>query len=195
MSDFTELPIDDGVGKYHVNRFRIAFELPQGSSAGALAGDLIDNFPTYLKSEFATVEVGDRNHDGKRTFRFHGYAKLLGPRYGSRARRLGRAPLARPYHRLHRADAQARVLIAGEDVGVTAESGLLVLVPVIGPAIGLGGALLGGGTAGVHYNRMHFLAGRRSWRISEGSVFGVSGNVIVLETVAAERFSPRPIAR
>jgi hypothetical protein len=38
---------------------------------------------------------------------------------------------------------------------------------------------------------MHFLAGRRSWRISEGAVFGLSADVIVLETVAVERFSAR----
>ena len=40
--------------------------------------------------------------------------------------------------------------------------------------------------------RMHFLAGRRSWRIGDGALFGESGGVLVLETVAVERFSATP---
>jgi len=38
-------------------------------------------------------------------------------------------------------------------------------------------------------NRMHFLAGRRSWRLDDGKNFGVDGDVLVLETAAVERFS------
>jgi hypothetical protein len=48
------------------------------------------------------------------------------------------------------------------------------------------------GIAGAHYNRMHFLAGRRAWRIDKGSRFGRSDNVMVLETVAVERVSAPP---
>ncbi|MPZ31310.1 MAG: hypothetical protein GEV13_09990 [Rhodospirillales bacterium] len=60
------------------------------------------------------------------------------------------------------------------------------------PAVGLGGALLSGGAA-VHVNRLHFLAGRRSWRIGEGAVFDpdLKDDAIILETAAVERFSSR----
>jgi hypothetical protein len=53
-------------------------------------------------------------------------------------------------------------------------------IPGLGPIVGL---------AATHYNRMHFLAGRRAWRIDNGSVFGLSNDVMVLETAAVERFS------
>ena len=43
MGDFTELPVQTGVGDYHINRFRIAFAPPPSGSAAALASDLIDN--------------------------------------------------------------------------------------------------------------------------------------------------------
>lgn len=188
MGDFTALPLSDGAGDIHFNRFRIAFQPPKGISAATLAGDLIDNFPTYLNSEFAKVEFGSRRHEGKPTLHFHGYAKVLG------------LDLAKPHddwvvrHWVDRnigftaQTLKREFFVAGDDVGVTAGSGLLVLVPGVGQVLGLAGALGLGATA-VHYNRMHFLAGRRSWRISDGTVFGLSGNVIVVETVALERFS------
>jgi hypothetical protein len=82
MGDFTVLHINNGVGDIHLNRYRIAFRPPPGIPAGiraqTLASDLIDNFPTYFKSEFATVEFGDRSHEGKPTLHFHGYAKVCG---------------------------------------------------------------------------------------------------------------------
>lgn len=189
MGDFAALPVvDAGVGDYHLNRFRITFQPPKGTSAATLASDLINNFPTYLKSEFATVEFGARKHEGKPTLHFHGYAKVLG------------FDLAKPHDDwvvrewvdqssgFTAQTLKREFFVAGDDVGVGAGSGLLVLVPGVGQVLGLAGAL-GVGAASVHYNRMHFLAGRRSWRISEGTVFGLSGNVIVFETVAVERFS------
>jgi hypothetical protein len=215
MGDFSELLIGDGVGDIHLNRFRIAFEPPSGTTAATLgkaaatlAADLVDNFPTYLKSEYATVEFGDRNHEGKRTFHFHGYARPLGAMarniVGKMAVRPGQGPeqsgpdvaavhddwvVREWFDRSIGFTAQTlkrEFIVAGEDVGVGMGTG--ALITTLMPAVGLVGAVVGGFTA-VHYNRMHFLAGRRSWRIGEGSVFGVSGNVIVLETVAVERFS------
>src|SRR5260370_32189452 len=41
----------------------------------------------------------------------------------------------------------------------------------------------------VEVNRMHFLAGRRSWRLDDGRIFGEKDGVLVLETSAVERFS------
>ena len=107
MADFTRLYVSDGVGDYHLNSFRIAFEPPaNGKSAAALAGDLIDNFPNYLKSNFATVEF-DRVFDGKKTLQFHGSAA----RYAlSGATAVGRTRMVRPQYRIHGADAEARVL-------------------------------------------------------------------------------------
>jgi hypothetical protein len=60
--------------------------------------------------------------------------------------------------------------------------GILGLGPALGPILEV---------PAVHYNRMHFLAGRRSWRVGAGTVFGVNGDVSVLETIAVERLSAR----
>jgi hypothetical protein len=180
LGDFTELPVQTGVGEYHINRFRVAFAPPPSCSGAALASDLIDNFPSYLKSPFATVEFGSRKHQGKDTLRFHGYARLLGFDVGfihfdwvarewvNRAIGFTAQTLKREFFE------------AGEDLGIGVPS--------------MAGGLVGeiAGAAGVHYNRMHFLAGRRSWRVGDGVLFGVSGNVLVLETVAVERFSATP---
>jgi hypothetical protein len=187
MGDFTALPIDDGSGGIHVNRFRIVFQAPNGTSAATLVGDLISSFPTYFNSEFAKVEWGSRKHEGKPTLHFHGYAKVLG------------LDLAKPhddwvvFHWVDRAigftaqTLKREFFVAGDDLATSVPNGALLLGPLL-PAVGIIGALAG--TLGpVHYNRMHFLAGRRSWRISAGAVFGLSGNVIVFETVALERFS------
>jgi hypothetical protein len=196
MADFTALAIDSGVGDYHLNRFRIAFRPPTGIPASiraqTLASDLIDHFPTYFKSEFATVEFGNRRHQGKPTLKFHGYAKVAG------------IDIAEPHNDWvvrHWADRNigftAQTLKreftdAGEDGKAGGGGAAILLVPVIGPAIGLGGAVLSGGAA-IHVNRMHFLAGRRSWRIGAGIVFDpeLKDDVIILETAAVERFSSR----
>jgi hypothetical protein len=187
MSDFTALPIDDGSGGIHFNRFRIAFQPPNGTSAATLAGDLINNFPTYFNSEFAKVEWGSRKHEGKPTLHFHGYAKVLG------------LDLAKPHDDWvvrHWVDGnigftaqtlKREFFVAGDDLGTGVPTGAFLLGPLL-PVVGLIGAVAATGVA-IHYNRMHFLAGRRSWRISDGAVFGLPGNVIVFETVALERFS------
>jgi len=191
MGNFTELLIGDGVGDIHFNRFRIAFKPPAGISAATLAGDLVNNFPRYLNSAYANVEVGDHDHEGKPTFHFHGYAYALG------------FDLAKPHDDWvvrewvdRNIGFTAQTLkrefgVAGEDFGTGFGAGLgSLFVPGL-PFLGLGG--LGNaaviGLSAVHYNRMHFLAGRRSWRIGEGSLFGVPGGVFVFETVAVERFS------
>jgi hypothetical protein len=189
MGDFTALTLPTGVGDIHFNRFRIAFQEQAGISAATLASDLIDNFPTYFNSQFATVKFGDRNHEGKPTLHFHGYAKVLG------------LDLAHPH-----SDWVVQEWV-DRNVGFTAQTlkrefsdaredleagvgtfGALNFVPVVGPTLGVLGTLASGGAA-VHYNRMHFLAGRRSWRIGDGRIFDLSPHVNVLETVAVERFS------
>jgi hypothetical protein len=193
---FHRLPIEDGSGDFRVNRFRIAFQPPNRTSAATLAGDLINNFPTYFNSEFAKVEWGSRKHEGKLTLHFHGYAKVLG------------LDLAKPHDDWvvrHWVDPnigftaqtlKREFFVAGDDIAAGVGAGLgslaLNMIPVVGlvgQVLGPVGSVIAGGGATIHYNRMHFLAGRRSWRISDGAAFGLSSNVIVLETVALERFS------
>lgn len=197
MADFTALTIDTGVGNIHLNRFRIAFRPPAGVPARiraqTLASDLIDHFPTYFKSEFATVQFSNRCHQGKPTLKFHGYAKVAG------------IDLAEPHNDWvvrHWTDRnigftaqtlKREFFDASEDGTAGGGAGAaILLVPVVGPLVGLAGAVTAGGAA-VHVNRLHFLAGRRSWRIGEGKAFDpdLKDDVIILETAAVERFSSR----
>jgi hypothetical protein len=181
MADFTALTIDTGVSDYHFNRFRIAFEPPPKKSAAFLASDLVVRFPTYLNSSYATVEWGDHYHDGKPTLRFHGIINIAAPHSDWVVREWVDQMVGFTAQTLKR-----EFFSAGEDIASFegTNAGASLLIPVAGPVYG---AI--GGAAATHYNRMHFLAGRRSWRISPGNVFGLTGDVIVLETIAAERFS------
>ena len=60
-----------------------------------------------------------------------------------------------------------------------------------------GAAALGGPIAAVAAddamgaNCKHFLAGRRSWKLTDGTMFGLPQSLHVLETAAVERFSCR----
>jgi hypothetical protein len=185
MADFTALTIDTGVGDYHFNRFRIAFQPPNGKSAAALAHDMTFSFPKYLNSSFATVQESDKEFDRKKALKFKGIAELCG------------VELPNPHH-----DWVGRVWVdgnvgftgqtlkrefsdAGEDLEVVGDAITATFVP------GFSNPTLMPSTAiqAIGLNRKHFLAGRRSWRIGEGKVFGVSGDVFVLETIAVERFS------
>jgi len=176
MADFTELPVDEGVGDWHFNRFRMVFDPPRGTSAVTLANTLLANFPTYINSDYATAKWSDIKYDGRKTVHFHGYAKYIGIDVGA------------PH-----TDWVAIVLVDPRTQGFTVQT----LKREFGDATedieaGVGGGVVGGivgGLVAIHYNRMHFLAGRRAWRIDNGSVFGLSNSVMVLETVAVERFS------
>jgi len=186
MPDFTALPVQSGVGDYHFNRFRVAFNKPPGLSTAALAADFVTNFPLYLNSQFATVVWGTRTFNSKPTLRFHGFVKKLG------------IDLARPHTDwvvrewcdlnvgFTAQTLKREFLETSEDAAAAVGGGaggrmLPVLGPIVGPVVGAGAA--------VHYNRMHFLAGRRSWRVDEGKAFGAAGDVFILETIAVERFS------
>lgn len=171
MSDFTELSVHGGVGDWHFNRFRIAFE-PRDRAT--LFAELRANFPAYINSSFARAEWGSHKYHNLQTIHFHGYAKLFG------------IDLAQPH-------TDWVAIIDSNAVSFTvqtlkrefwdnkedAETGS----PFSGFVVGY---------AATHYNRMHFLAGRRAWRIDKGSVFGLSNDVMVLETAAVERLSAYP---
>jgi len=178
MADFTDLPVNDGVGNWHFNRFRIAFD-PQSAPA-TLFAHLIGRFPTYINSSYATAKWGDVQYNGRRTIHFHGYAKYIGIDVGqphtdwvaiidSNAVSFTVQTLKREFW----------------DTKEDLETSVGILaIPIVGAVVAVGSAI-----GGAHYNRMHFLAGRRAWRIDNGSVFGLSNDVMVLETAAVERFS------
>jgi hypothetical protein len=197
MAEFEELKVYGGVGPYHLNRYRIAFECPSGVAKESLAADFVANFPTYLNSPYATTQPGGHQFNGNDTLKFWGSLKLLGvetnylhhdwvyqawkdPRIGFTAQTLKRT-----------------FFDATEDVPVAAMSGGITnAIPVVGPLLG---PPVGGFS--VETNRMHFLAGRRSWRLDTLPAFFVdpieynsppdSPNLLILETVAIERFSDR----
>jgi hypothetical protein len=187
MADFTGLDVEDGVGDWHFNRFRIAFEPPKGISAIILASNLLVNFPTYINSDYATAKWGERKYGDRRTVHFHGIAEVLGIDLGQPHSDWVAIVSLDPNAVGFTVQTLKREFTDIEEDGETTGGGALLglAFPFIGV---LEGAVLGA-TAGSHYNRMHFLAGRRAWRVDSGSVFGLSNTVMVLETVAVERFS------
>jgi len=201
MADFDVQPVWDGVGDFHLNRYRIAFEQPANVAKETLAQDFINNFPTYLNSPYATVEFGGKSFNGKPTLKFWGALKLLrvelnqdahhdwvvrewmDPRIGQTAQTLCRNFFDSPD------DVMAG---GGGAAGGSVGGGL-----AFGPVGGVAGAIVGGVVA-VEINRKHFLAGRRSWRVDDAAAFGHSpsdfhspgsSNILMLETVAVERLS------
>jgi hypothetical protein len=223
VSDFTALPVYDGVGVYHFNRYRVVFIRPRDKTKEALASDFVSGFPTYFTSPHANVVLHtDRKFNGVNTLEFHGILDKMG------------LDIARPHNdwvakvwenvsRGFTAQTLKREFwVAGEDLAA-AGGGVVgggATGAGAGSFFGLPGAIVGGvvgggagaGTA-VHWNRMHFLAGRRSWLLDDASAFGItpkelnryfeyeehagrnfiSGDVdlCVLETAAVERFSSR----
>jgi hypothetical protein len=186
MADFTKLPVYGGVGDWHFNRFRIAFEPPKSVDPVILASNLLARFPTFINSDYATAKWGDHKDDGLPTVHFHGYAKYVG------------IDIGKPH-----TDWVAIVSLDPNAVGFTVQTLKREFLDVeedveeVGAPVGGGITLLTGNpllglqtaTDAVGINRMHFLAGRRAWRIDMGSAFGLSNDVMVLETVAIERFS------
>jgi hypothetical protein len=176
MPDFTRLPVYDGEGPYHFNRFRAVFQKPDHVSAATLANRLVTHFPDYLNSKFASVEF-KQDFDSKPTLRFHGFKEILG------------LDIAKPHH-----DWVVREW-CDTNVGFTAQTLKREFRDLAEDAEAFGGGLVASGGVGafvaVHYNRMHFLAGRRSWRVGEGGMFEESQDALVVETVAVERFSAK----
>jgi hypothetical protein len=205
MADFDVQPVWDGVGDFHLNRYRIAFEQPANVTKETLAQDFINNFPTYLNSPYATVTFPGRTFNGKPTLKFWGALKLLrghvegnpdahhdwvvrewmDPRIGQTAQTLCRNFYESPDD----------VAAGGGGAAAGSVGGGLAA----GPVGSLAGAIVGGVLA-VEVNRKHFLAGRRSWRVDDAAAFGQSpadflsqgsSNILMLETAAVERLSSR----
>jgi hypothetical protein len=187
MADFVELKVWGGVGDWHLNRYRIAFECPAGITKETLAADLIDRFPTYLESDFATVEKGGRQFEGKDTLKFTGAMKI--------------GPVDANFGVHH-----DWVVLAWTDrsIGFTGQTLKRNFLELGDALTGAGGSAVGrqaGAKFAINENKMHFLAGRRSWRIDTLAAFHVdpkeynsppdSGNLLILETAAVERLSDR----
>ena len=194
MADFEALKVYDGVADYHLNRFRIAFECPSGATKEGMARDFVSNFPSYLKSPVASVEFKPEvTFEGKPTLKFWGSLKLLG---------LVEANFGVHHDWVVQAWVDPRV-------GFTAQTLKRGFVDVVDDAAAAAGGSVAGGVLGpveeiagaitaVEVNRYHFLAGRRSWRLESAAAFGQdagdfeagdSSDILILETVAVERFS------
>lgn len=193
MADFSELPVDTGVGDWHFNRYRIAFRPPAGRGAAALGQLLFSNFPNIVASDYTDSEWGDHPYGNLKTVHFHGILKKLGVNLGKPHSDWVTIIKRDPSTWSFTVQTLKREFFdAFEDVA-TGTGGVLsgVLAPAL-PGLGIVTGLLGAPAdllAGVHYNRMHFLAGRRAWRVGEGALFGLANDVLVLETIAVERFS------
>lgn len=76
MPDFVSLPIKDGVGPVHLNRFRISM-YPAKSEPGTVARigrELFGAMVKYMDSRTAAVEVDSHTWNGDKTLRFRGVA-------------------------------------------------------------------------------------------------------------------------
>jgi hypothetical protein len=210
MGDFLTLPVDIGEGPYHFNRYRIAFEKPANISKEDLAADFVRNFPSYFNSQFATVDdKTGRDFHGRPTLKFHGISDFLGlhdfGRYHNdwvvQLNVNPRGFLVQTLERTFRLSEDAKMAvqgaiggavpgaITGAAAGGIASSWAGGLGAVPGALVFGGVGAVAGGVPAYNANFKHFLAGRRSWRLDDASVFGVSGNFLILETAAVERFS------
>jgi hypothetical protein len=197
MADFTALPVYDGVGAYHFNRFRVVFERPAGETRESLARDFVANFPGYFRSQFANVVKGERSFGSIPTLHFHGFKNVPIP---SLASPIGALPIDIDIARPH-TDWVAQIDM-NDNLGFTAqtlkrefrdvsEDGAAALPLLASPLL----TLIVAGDDPIEINRMHFLSGRRSWRIDDAKNFEVDGDLMVLETTAVERFSHKAYIR
>jgi hypothetical protein len=78
MPDFRALPIKDGVGPVHLNRFRISMRPPRNDPAAAarIGSDLFTAMVQYMDRRTASVTVDDHSWNGDMTLLFRGVAKF-----------------------------------------------------------------------------------------------------------------------
>jgi hypothetical protein len=205
MADFKALRIDLGVGPFHFNRFRIVFQPARDKTKEAYGADFVRNFPKYFNSQYGSVEWSSRTYDGKPVLKFHGISKLFGGdiakfhhdyvvRLENSTRGFSVQTLQRLFHEWEDAKMAAEGAGGGLLVGGAAGGGIGF---VFGGGVGAipGAAIVGtsaavtAGVASFQANTLHFLAGRRSWRLDAAAAFGVEGDFLILETAALERFS------
>jgi len=193
MENFSVLSVHDGVGDWHFNRFRVAFKPPPQANEKFLGSEFAANFPKYVTSKYATAQQGGRTFLNMPTFHFHGYkfVPYPDPTFGDLDIDIA-APHSDWVVKIDDNDGLGfsvqTIKREFEDPSedrptLAAKAGSVLLSP-------LGSFLfMRGENDPTQVNRMHFLAGRRSWRIDDGKNFEVDGDVMVLETSAIERFS------
>ena len=200
MADFTALPVQNGQGPYHFNRYRVVFTKPPDAKVEDLARDFITGFPHYLNSRFASVVLhNDHTFESNPTLEFHGIVECLGVDIAKPHNDWVARIWVNPHLGFTVQTVKREFVVASEDAAAAA--GGAVVGRAIGQNVGQSvggppGAVVGGAVGeavgadeAVQLNRMHFLAGRRSWRLDGGPAFGLASNVCVLETIAVERFS------
>ena len=75
MTDFKPLPIKDGVGPVHLNRYRISMHPSRDPAAAARIGrELFGMMVQYMDPRSASVQVNSRSWNGEKTLRFRGVA-------------------------------------------------------------------------------------------------------------------------
>src|SRR5262249_13928611 len=156
-------------------------------------------FPTYLKSDVATVEFRkDRLFNNKTTLQFWGALKLLWGHVEANFLPAHHDWVVQEWvdSRIgFTAQTLKRTFIDSDDaVAAAGVQGALGIPGTPGFVLGLNPFVRVGSTVlAVDVNRHHFLAGRRSWRIDTAAAFGQqaddfesggSANVLILETVA-----------
>jgi hypothetical protein len=201
MADFTELPVYGGVGDWHFNRYRVVFKRPPALSKQLLAKDFVNNFPKYVTSKYAEVRK-NRDFGSRPTIHFHGF-KMMRFVFGGEG-----SPPEVVDQDVGSPHSDWVVKIDDNDqLGFTAqtlkrefrdlsEDGLTKVGGIMGALISpVLSYVAAGWDDPMEVNRMHFLAGRRSWRLDDGKNFEVDGDVLVVETCAVERFSHQSYVR
>jgi hypothetical protein len=197
MDDFIPIHINAGTGSYHANRFRICFRAKRAQDAqnpSALVSDFIENFPHYFNPDNAAhvIRVASRAYNGSPAMRFRldmrtlfssinipdWHSDWVGTIWMDPMRGFAVQTLMRTF------------LDPLEDMAAAG------LSPFFWWAEGNENLLA--------YNRMHFLAGRRSWIIqpinleTSGKELSkkdstahefIYSPVMMLETAALERYS------
>lgn len=165
MSNFTELPVANGVGPYHINRFRIFFPAPAGQKPGQLGREFVDGFERFFNPNSAEAHFGPSSYGGDKTIEFafdlpgpnfhHDWVYICGRRNDDDCAGFAAQTLKRNFE-----DGGDKVLRAEVAAAVGAALGLF---PILFPlALILAQRL---GDLLVWVNQHHFLAGRRSWMI------------------------------
>lgn len=212
MVDFTPLSIYDGVGKVHINRFRICVRpSASGLREGQIGRALPGRMPHYMDPRTAAVVTDGREWQGSPTLKFRGVAVF----------RPFDLPITIPGPHRIKIPVPEKVRnwmipdVHTDQVGFADKGGtgftvqtlrrhyedendaairravLLGVVPLIplSPPLAILAKVLG--DIAVSFNQFHFLAGRRSFRFGPGSAFGYDDGRYVFETAAIERFSHR----
>ena len=204
MPTFTDLPQATGWADWHVNRFRVAFRLPQGSkprTCADLANQFMRGFPTYVNSPAATVAFIKQGSED--LYKFHGALPIIGmamPHYDWVRviwKQAGSGFTVQTLHRDSPDTDDGQMAGIGAGAGGIIAGGMGAAVPPLEPLATTAGATIGG-VAAYEVNRFHIMAGRRSWLLRPASPLTgphdptLPATDFLLETAAVERISIPP---